>query len=207
MDKPVIVFPEEPKFKTKLSPKAYRESAIMWQLKALKAQTEAVTAIAAEHSIKLDDINPRTLCQRTDDIIATAVRICDEAPKTPAEKIFELIKVLRQTADELRADGALFAKVANFRAAFRLSGMLPSLAAQIHTGAVLLPKTDESVESEPEDRDALCCDHQKLAVASARRCYEAESEQHHTFSLQINAICDLAMEMVLAAAAEKSDKE
>jgi hypothetical protein len=190
------------------SPQAYRESAVMWQLRALHAQTEAVVAIAAEHGINIADIDPHSIAGRAEDLVAQASHICRQTTTSKPDEIANAIKNLRSNADALRADTSLFVKVADFRAAFRFSGMLPALAEQISTGVQLIKgASDNSGQpAENTDQDSVGGTATKLAVASARRCYKAESEQHSTFSLQINAICDLCMEMVLAAASEVAPK-
>lgn len=116
---------------------------------------------------------------------------------------FATAKALRQSAlkwqfrsssKQLREDATRFVRIADQRAHFRLSSLLPVLFAQ--------DSDDPLVEDKNKEDKHLAPDADQLSVASGARCYRAESEQHGTFALQINSICDLALEMAMAAAAD-----
>lgn len=173
------------------TPKALRASALKWQVHALAAQAKAITAIAEEHQISLADLAPESFVSRAEDLLRAATELTNRAPSEPLEQILREVEPIRQYCDRLEADVLSFVRLADQRAHFRLSSLLPVL----FTGEPV----DRSADHELDRSDAVA-----LAAAAGSRCYHAESEQHGTFALQIKAICDLAMEMVLAAAAERA---
>jgi hypothetical protein len=172
------------------NPQALRQSALGWQLMALKAQCKAIAEIAREHHIDLSDINPDALSQRVEDLVQSARQIEANAASLPAEDTLAAISQLRSFTEEIKKESAVFVKRANFRSQMRMSADLD----------MMCEGTCETLDAtEPE---ALEVDRHQLKVGADRRCLKAEGEQDETFAMQINAICDLALEMVLVAAAD-----
>jgi hypothetical protein len=192
MNKLIITdFPGNP-FAT---PRALRASALNWQLSALGAQAKAIEAIANEHMISLADMPPDGLVTRAQDIVRTATRIAAECERESMDVILPRIVTLRDSCEALQNDADRFVRIADQRAHFRLSTLLPVLFekdAEALTGADCKEKEDQNIVPDAD----------KLNVSASSRCYKAESEQHGTFALQIKSICNLALEMALAAAAD-----
>jgi hypothetical protein len=174
--------------------KALRQSALKWQLLALSAQAKAIEAIAQEHHISLKEIQFESLVQQTEDLVKTATTLSMEAESLTTVESLRRIVALRTGTEQLRQDAARFVVIADQRAHFRLSSLLPVLFEQSGDDPLRADETKENKHLEPD------ADH--LAAGAGARCYRAESEQHGTFALQVNSICDLAMEMVMAAAAD-----
>lgn len=176
------------------TPKALRESALHWQLLALGAQAKAIAAIAAEHHISLDDLGPENLLERAQDIVKTATWVGQNAEVVPVDELLRTVVALRDSGTELKSDVARFVRNADQRAHFRLSSLLPILFA--------------GNEGDPLEQPAELVDNSdKLAVSAGSSCFKAESEQHGTFALQINSVCDLALEQALSALVDVANKE
>jgi hypothetical protein len=180
--------------------KALRQSALKWQLLALEAQAKAIEAIAAEHHISLSDLEFETLVDRTRDLVTSANELAREAETTPTNELLPRIVALREASEDLRVDVARFVRTADQRAHFRLTSLLPVLF------DITKPGEDALKPNDTEENAHIINDAEKLAVASGARCYRAESEQHGTFALQVNSICDLALELVMSAASDYAKK-
>jgi hypothetical protein len=182
------------------TPQALRASALKWQLISLAAQAKAISAIAQEHQINLSDLAPENFVARAEDLVRTGTRVSKTAESTPTSDILKDIVALRSVAEQLQEDVLAFVKVADQRAHFRLSSLLPVLFENVEPQ--LTEPSSEHPDSEAAEEDA-----DKLAADAGSRCYHAESEQHGTFALQVRSICDLTLEMALSAASEFAAKE
>jgi hypothetical protein len=177
--------------------KALRQSALKWQMLALSAQAKAIQAIADEHHITLTDVDLPNLVAGCDDLVKSATSLCNEVGSLEPVETLRRIVALRFIADDLRDRAKNFVRIADQRAHFRLSSLLPVLFEH---------DSDPLSADESKENDRLVNDSDKLAVGAGARCYRAESEQHGTFALQVNSICDLALEMVLADASDFAKK-
>jgi hypothetical protein len=182
------------------TPQALRASALKWQLMALAAQAKAIKAIAQEHQINLSDLAPETFVGRAEDLVRTGTRLSMAAETTETEKLLKEIINLRTVAEQLQEDVMAFVKVADQRAHFRLSSLLPVLFDNVE------PQCSEP-SPEHSETEAAAADADRLAVDAGNRCYHAESEQHGTFALQVRSICDLTLEMALSSASEFAAKK
>lgn len=177
-------------------PQDLRRAAMKWQLLALVAQAQAVETIAKEHNIVFDHCSPQMLAQRADDLVKTANDIAVAAKSNDVQVTLASIKALRANSDHLKRDTDAFVKTADLQATFRLSSTL----------ALLFDAGERPTSGGTDPEERLIQDPQKLLCHAGKRCLSAETEQHGTFALQIKAICDLAMETVLVAAAESAPK-
>ena len=169
------------------NPQELRQSALKWQLLALQAQLKAIQAIATEHHINLQDLNPDGLVSRVESMIKSArdFEQCSE----PSANMLEQVRTLRIICDQLKEDAEKFASSAGWRADFRMSSNLLIMAE---------PEQEKAAGDDP-----IVEDKKTLSLGANHRCLAAGHEQDSTFALQIKAICDLALEMVLVAAASR----
>lgn len=179
--------------------KALRRSALKWQLLALGAQAKAIQAIADEHHISLRDVDVNGITAECEDLVKSATTLCTELPSLQQVEVLRRIVALRGVAADIRRRAENFVCIADQRAHFRLSSLLPVL---FDNG-----KNDPMSTEESRENDRLVNDSDKLAAAAGARCFRAESEQHGTFTLQVNSICDLALEMVLSDASDFAQKQ
>lgn len=169
-----------------------RQSALKWQLMALHAQVGALRTLAEEHQFSLGNLQPDSIYKRVEDAIDTARRFADGmSSQTLAERL-HAIQSFKECTDQLRADADTFCKRAQQRANMRLQATITTLVADAGDKEVAGNSASDTTEEVPA---------MPLLNEANHSCFQAESGQYHTFVLQLNATCDLALEMLFIAAA------
>jgi hypothetical protein len=168
-----------------------RQSALKWQLMALHAQVGALRTLSEEHNFSLGNLQPDNIYKRVEDALATARQLADSmSAQTLAERLHS-IQSFKECTDQLRADADAFCKLAEQRASMRLQATITSLVS--NAGEETAPTDDSDAAGKAP---AL-----PLLNEANHSCFQAESGQYQTFVLQLNATCDLALEMLFIAAA------
>ncbi len=175
------------------NPQQLRKSALKWQLMAIDAQTRVLTIIAEEHRFNLQNFHPEALRTRMHDVVSTAEQLASDAGRKPLDDTLRSITAFGENVRQLKTDADTMFNQADFRAHFRLDSTI---------GSLIEKAANKSTESKQDDHtEATAADPTQLLTSASQSCYKAEHEQYHTFVLQVNAICDLAMEMLFVAAA------
>jgi len=172
------------------NPQQLRNSALSWQLKAIDAQARALQMLSEEHSFSVHNLAPDVLQNRVHDLAQTAVSVAAGAHDVPLETTLAHIASFKKACAELRADADKFAELAAIRAHMRLDNTITKLIA-----------SSPEVPTTVPDPEMPSAETMRLLSKANQSCFNAETEQYNTFTLQIKAVCDLALEMLFVSAA------
>jgi len=168
-------------------PQDVRKSVLHSQLLALECQVRVIKALDVEHSFGVEgSVNAEFLLGHARDLVSSAETIAQRAKHASKDSTLNSLRALRETAAELTNRARTLDKDALSRAKMRLDQCLAE-----HAGV-----TPESVAGH------VPADPQRLAVKAGVSCFRAEGEQFKTFAVQVEALCDLALEFVYKSALE-----
>ena len=164
-----------------------RKSALHWQLAALDEQLGVLRELDKEHSFGIENTAEVThLVDELRGLVKSAELIAEEAKTLQQEELASRISAFHQLVKQIKEEVDGFNGGAVQRAKLRLHNFLEGDA----------PAPASTVEtSTPADPD-------RLFARAISWCYKAESSQYNAFALQINALCDLALEIIYNAAGE-----
>lgn len=166
-----------------------RKSALEWELAALEAQCQALIQLAEEHRVSLHGIDPQGFCTRARDVVDSALTMEKSARLAPVDKTLENVATLRAVTDALKEDVRRFVELSGMRVRFAMSGSIDMM-------------NQPGQENPHQAHDLVLPDRHNLAVGANKQCLAASGEQDRTFAMQLQALCDLALETVMQAVAE-----
>jgi hypothetical protein len=169
-----------------------RKSALQWQLAALDEQLGALKMLDREHSFGVENTAEVTyIVAELHDLLKSAELLSTEAKKLPPDQVMDRIKTFQKNVKHIKEEAARFNGSAVLRAKLRLRNAL------------------EDCHAKPEETsiaDKPAAEPDKLFARANTCCYSAETSQFTAFAMQINAICDLALEWIYNAAGEACEK-
>lgn len=172
-----------------MSEQQLRDMALNAMLLALDAQSAALHSMDREHSLGVENgYSIDHLRQKSKDLIQSAQVIVKNADTMQLDELREKIVALSMGSVRLKHEADQFKASCQGRAKNRYE----------HLELVLgdNPNKDTAVGSAP-GRDP-----RQLTVEAGRACLRAEVDEYDAFALQIHAMCNLALEYALNAAAK-----
>lgn len=159
-----------------------RHLALTSQLIAIDAQATVLKTMDTEHSFGLEStFEVEVLIAAVHDFALSAEHLVLKAKSACIEEIRHSLQAVCNLSADLKTKADSLSKRGQMRAKYRLQN------------TVLEPN------SQAENSEGTS-DPGKLLAAAQHSCLQAELNQFATFSLQIHAICDLALEYCFNAA-------
>ena len=176
------------------TPQQLRKSALQWQLAALDEQLGVLNTLDREHAFGLETTAEVThLVGELRDLLKSAEALARDTKTLPQEETLERIKTFHKNVKRIKDEADRFSGGAVLRARIRLQTALEEHMATA-------PDNGETSAKPPADPE-------KLLVRASSCCFNAEASQYTAFAMQINAMCDLALEMIYNAAADAELKQ
>jgi hypothetical protein len=171
------------------TPQQLRRSALQWQMAALDEQLGVLRTLDAEHSFGIENTAEVShIVHELHDLLKSAEAISRDAKTLPQAQTLDRIKVFHLTVQRIKGEADRFNGAAVLRAKMRLKGALEDHKASA-------PDAGDGSAKPPADTD-------KLYTRASSCCFNAEASQYSAFAMQVNAICDLALELIYNAAAD-----
>lgn len=162
-----------------------RSSALEHQMMALRWQAKVLTALAAEHNGGFNlrgAIQFEHLLSDTESHVERALKFSQSTMGKDADQLHDELVVLHDTKDEIVKESDRVLAFCEVRAEDRINEELDGVEL-IEEGIV------------PESAA-------ELSVKAQTTCLRAEKEQLATFTYQVKAACDLALELAYVAASD-----
>jgi hypothetical protein len=179
--------------------------ALNAMLLAVDAQSAALKSMDREHSMGIENsFSIDRLRGQVKDFVQSAHIIVAETEKLSLEQTREKIAALAIVARRLKADADRFRDASQPKAKHRYDHLLMQTGLSGFSGS-----TEQKPETVPADAPAgqaptdtsVSHEPQKLTVQAGFACLRAEVDIYEAFTMQLHAVCNLALEYVLNAAA------
>jgi len=172
-----------------MSEQQLRDTALNAMLLALDAQSAALHSMDREHSLGVENgYSIDNLRQRSKDLIQAAQTIVKTSDSMTLDELREKIMSLAVASTRLKTSADAFKVSCQGRAKNRYEHLELLLGDN---------KNKDGVVGSAPARDP-----RQLTVEAGRACLRAEVDEYDAFALQIHAVCNLALEYALNAAAK-----
>lgn len=182
-----------------------RDMALNAMLLAVDAQSAALKSMDREHSMGIENsFSIDRLRGQVKDLVQSTHLIVNESEKLSQEETRDRIKSLANVARKLKSEADRFREASQPKARHRYDHLLMQTGLEGFSGAGEVGQgkcpaeapagqapTDTQVSHEPK----------KLTVQAGFACLRAEIDIYEAFAMQLHAICNLALEYALNAAA------
>jgi len=199
--------------KSNLNQQQLRHAALDAMLLAVESQTAAVKSMDSEHSLGIENtFAAEHLRLKVRELVQAAESIVKDTRTDSFNDTRERIQTLATTAHRLKDEADHFHREATPRARNRYEQLLILLG----LAESRLPSNTNkpASENDPPPLDApageaptdtrVSTGSKNLNAQAGYACLRAEVDEHMAFALQIHAICNLALEYALNAAAAES---
>lgn len=182
-----------------ISEQQLRDKALNAMLLALEAQSEALRSMDCEHSFGVENsFTINRLCSISKDFLQSTRAIVHASESDSLLEIRAGVRSLAAAAGRLKQEADTFRSSGQAHAKQRYEHLLMLLGDQAADTFDYAPATESPT---PTDVGA---NPNVLSSQAGRACLRAEIDVFAAFSLQIHAICNLALEYALNAAVKNS---
>ena len=178
-----------------MSEQQLRQKALNAMLLALEAQAAALHSMDSEHSLGVENAySIDRLRSQAADLIQSTNAIVQESQTAGILELRDRIRSLATVARRLKAESDAFKSAGQSRAKSRYEHLLMMLGEE---GSC---SEEEAAAGQCPTSTDVPCNGQKLSVQAGKACLRAEIDEFEAYSLQVHAICNLALEYALNAA-------